>query len=436
MADYFGTDGIRGKANASLSHEISFKCGNALTRLKEKPRVALCRDTRVSGDMIAAALSSGVMCGGGNVVDCGILPTAALSYITRLYGAEFGVVISASHNPYEYNGIKIFGADGCKLTEEQEENIEELFKQPKYVTGMDIGRLTRDDTAVGKYEDYLAGTVTGGLDGLKIVLDCACGAAYRAAPEVFRRLGCELTGYYTDIVNGVINDGCGSLFPEKLSEAVKRAGADAGFAFDGDADRVLACDRFGRLVDGDSILYILACDMLKAGRLKGAAVVGTSHTNMGIQNKLKEKGILLRRANIGDKYVREMMTEKDFTLGGEQSGHIIIGDLSRTGDGILTALQIAALLKRSGKALHELNDAPLYPQVNLNLTVRDKMLVINNEGVQTALEESRAKLGARGRVMVRASGTEPKIRVMAECEDASLAASVAETLRAAVLSVQ
>lgn len=435
MAVFFGTDGIRGIANSSLSHDIAFKCGNALTMLKDKPVVVMCKDTRVSGDMIISAMSAGIMCGGGKVINCGILPTAGLAYITREYSADYGVVISASHNPFEYNGIKIFSSQGYKLTEDREEEIEELFNKINLKSGKEIGTCENDLRAREIYSSYLAGTVRGGLNGLKIVLDCACGAAYSIAPEVFSKFGCTLIARHTDIEKGTINENCGSMHPEALQREVTECGADMGFAFDGDSDRVIACDEKGKLVDGDCLIYMLSKQMKSDGRLSGDSVVGTSHTNMGIQKSLAESGIRLFRADIGDKYVREMMTVKNCSLGGEQSGHVIIGDLSTTGDGILTALQVAQLIKTSGKSFSELNDAKLYPQVNINVNVKDKLLVLNSEHLQEAIENSKKTLLDSGRVMVRASGTEPKIRIMAESESIERAQDVANYLKTVIKAI-
>lgn len=434
MAVYFGTDGIRGVANSSLTHELAFKCGNALTMIKNNPTVIICKDTRISGDVIQYSMATGIMCGGGSVICCGILPTAGLAYITKNSNADFGVVISASHNPFEYNGIKIFSAKGTKLSEKQEEEIEELFNKINLKTGREIGVLQTDTTAQEKYSQFLINSVKTSLKGLKVVLDCACGASYKIAPEVFEKLGCTVIKSHYDIVSGTINDNCGSLFPHTLANEVIESGADIGFAFDGDSDRVIACDEKGNIVDGDSLIYVLAKSMQEEGRLKGVTV-GTSHTNMGIEKALNACGIKLLRAEIGDKYVRELMDINGCTLGGEQSGHIIIGDIHTTGDGILSALQICAVLKSSGKKLSELNDCKLYPQVNININVKDKFIIINSEYIQNLVEKGREQLGKRGRIMLRASGTEPKIRIMAECEDITEAKSIADKLTEAVKEI-
>lgn len=435
MTAYFGTDGIRGIANGTLTHEIAFKCGNALTMIKKHPKIVICKDTRVSGDLIIASVTSGVLAGGGNVINCGVLPTAGLSYICKKYNAHYGIVVSASHNPYEYNGIKIFDSDGCKLSEEQEEEIEGFFSKLNLKTGNKIGTNKNDEKAQRIYEDYLFKTLKGDLSGVKVVLDCAYGAAYEVAPSVFDRLKSDVDCFNCDITKGVINDGCGSLYPDTIRGELLLKGADIGFAFDGDSDRVIACDEKGNLIDGDMLIYMLAVNMQSAGRLKGNVVVGTSHTNLGIQKALEAKGIKLLRADIGDKYVRELMKTSGAVLGGEQSGHIIIGDLSDTGDGILSAIQVCGVVKESGKRLSELCDAKLYPQVNINIKVKDKLFVLNSELLQSTLDECRKILGKKGRVMVRASGTEPKIRVMTECEDNQTAKETAEMLQKVILEL-
>lgn len=432
MAVYFGTDGIRGIANDSLSHELAFRCGNALTMLKEKPSVVVCKDTRISGDMILYSLGAGIMCGGGKVINCGILPTAGLAYITRLYGADYGVVISASHNPFEYNGIKVFSSRGVKLCDEAEEQLEGLFEKANLKKGMDIGTAVIDGEAYGRYKDYLASCCRHSIKGLKVVLDCARGAAYKVAPDVFRALGCEVFCFNCDIESGSINDGCGSLYPEVLTEKVRECGADVGFAFDGDSDRVIACDEKGNLVDGDSLIYIFARHMRRQGRLGKDMVVGTKHTNMGIEIALSKLGIKLLRADIGDKYVRELMDKEGCLLGGEQSGHIIIGDITTTGDGILSAIEACNAMASSGKKLSELNDAPLYPQINLNIVVEDKQKVMNDIRLQNIVKECGQALSGKGRLLVRPSGTEPKIRIMVECESLSQARDMANRIADAV----
>lgn len=435
MATYFGTDGIRGVVNVSLTSELAFKCGNALTQLKKNPKVVICKDTRISGDIILYSMATGIMSGGGNVINCGVLPTAGLAYLTGLYKADYGVVISASHNPYEYNGIKIFSSKGYKLSEDEEEKIEELFSGMNIKSGKNIGTLTYDLNAQKVYSDFLLATCKTDLKGLKIVLDCAYGAAYKVAPQVFKQLNCQVIEKHTDLNEGTINDNCGSLYPEGLCKEVLKNKADAGFAFDGDSDRVIACDENGNIVDGDSIIYVLANQMKKEGRLVKNTAVGTSHTNMGVEKSLNACGIKLLRADIGDKYVRELMEVKGCKLGGEQSGHIIIGDLSTTGDGILTALQVCSVLSGSGMKLSQLNGAEKYPQVNININIKDKFMVMNNEYLQNVIEKCKQTLQKNGRVLVRASGTEPKIRIMTECENIKTAEMIANKILLAIKKI-
>lgn len=430
MSEFFGTDGIRGIANKSLDFELAFKCGNALTVSKENPKIVLCKDTRKSGDMLTAAVTAGILAGGGTAINCGILPTAALSYVVKHYNADYGIVISASHNTYEYNGLKIFGHDGCKLLEREEEEIEGYFSRSNLKTGMDIGTSIVDINAKGLYTKHLLLAVdNGGFNNISIALDCANGAARSIAPEVFSRAGANLCSVNSQDENGIINDNCGSLFPQVIQQQVLQGKCSAGFAFDGDADRVIACDEKGNIVDGDMIIYVLATYFKQLGQLTDNIVVGTSHTNLGIEIALEEKGITLLRSDIGDKYVRELMDQSGAVLGGEQSGHIIIKQHSDTGDGILTAVHLCNVLKNTGKDFSQLCDAKLYPQVNINVMVKDKLFIINNEQVQNALSKCREKLGNNGRVMVRASGTEPKIRIMSECRDEQLAQEIALYLK-------
>lgn len=427
MRRFFGTDGIRGVANQDLTSDIAYKCGNALTTLTKYPTVVIGRDTRQSGDMLALSLASGVIAGGGNVLDIGIMPTAAIAYLTKYFGASYGVVISASHNPPEYNGIKVFGSDGYKLLEDQEEAIEECFNEGNFVKHPNLGKYKKIEYGADIYVDYLRKTCPEGLSGLSIVLDCSNGAAYEVAPQVFKELGADVRVYNCENTGIRINVGCGSLHPETLAQKVVEKGADIGFAFDGDSDRLLAIDELGNKIDGDQLIYLLACNMKANGRLKGDMAVGTHHTNMGIQKAFEGKGIKLLRSDIGDKYVMELMLKKDAVIGGEQSGHIILSEYATTGDGILSAIQVARLLKQ-GKKLSQALDVKLFPQVNINVTVKDKIRVMNNEELAELIDECRDELKDIGRVLVRASGTEPRIRVMVECEDKALAEILANKI--------
>ena len=427
MRRFFGTDGIRGVANQDLTSDIAYKCGNALTTLTKYPTVVVGRDTRQSGDMLALSLASGVIAGGGNVLDLGILPTAAIAYLTKYFGASYGVVISASHNPPEYNGIKVFGSDGYKLLEDDEEAIEECFNEGNYVKHPNLGRYKKIEYGADIYVDYLRKTCPEGLNGLSVVLDCSNGAAYEVAPQVFKELGADVKVYNCENTGVHINIDCGSLHPDNLAKKVVEKSADVGFAFDGDSDRLLAIDELGNKIDGDQLIYLLSTVMKEEGRLKSDLVVGTHHTNMGIQKAFESKGIKLLRADIGDKYVMELMLKKGAIVGGEQSGHIILSEYATTGDGILSAIQVARLLN-GGKKLSEQLDCKLYPQVNINVTVKDKIRVMNNEDLVEFIDTCRDKIKDKGRILVRASGTEPRIRVMVECEDIAVAQTMAEEI--------
>ncbi len=414
MGLFFGTDGLRGITNEDLSFDLAYKCGNALSSVKKNPAVIIGRDTRVSGDYFTLAVAGGVMSGGGSVIDLGVIPTAGVAYLVRELGADFGVVISASHNPKEYNGIKIFGSDGYKLSDKEEERLERCFIHSRVNDFPDIGRFRSEPNYIKKYENFLAGSSNVGLEGLTIVLDGANGAACRVAPAVFRRLGASVVASNCSDDGLKINDNCGALYPETLVRRMQRYKADIGFAFDGDADRLMVVNKDGRIIDGDMVIYMLAKYFKEKGRLKDNTVVGTSHTNMAIEHALAREGIDFIRTDIGDKYVLAKLVERDLTLGGEQSGHIIIKDLHTTGDGILSAIAIANMLIDKKASISELFDIELYPQTNINVMVDDKLKVINSQLLSEKIAELQGRLGGHGRIMVRASGTEPKIRIMVE----------------------
>lgn len=429
MGLYFGTDGIRGVANGELTPDVAFKCGNALARAGAK-KIIVGRDTRQSGDMLTLALAAGATSGGCDVDDVGVLPTPGIAFLTEALDARFGVVISASHNPPEFNGIKIFSDLGIKLSDTEEGVIESYMSTSTLAESGNIGRYCQR-RATEIYRAFLADSVKGSLSGLKFVLDCSNGATSKTAPKVFSALGAEIIPLSCRTDGKSINQNCGSLHPENAAQKVLDCHADAGFCFDGDGDRLIAVDEKGRIVDGDEILYALA--VLFKGRklLKNDVAVGTSHTNMGVEKALAKEGISLLRADIGDKYVNALMSQKGASLGGEQSGHIIIRHLLSTGDGVLTALQLAAELKN--KKMSELCSASLYPQTNIDIVVKDKMLVINH----TDLWNRVAKLsdGFDGRILVRASGTEPKIRIMTECSDAEKGRKAASELAELVKNI-
>ncbi len=429
MGLFFGTDGLRGIVNEDLSFDIAYKCGNALSTLKESPTVLIGADTRISGEYLTLAVASGVMAGGGNVVDLGLVPTAGVAYLTRALGADYGVVISASHNPKEYNGIKIFDSQGYKLGDKEEERVERCFIHEKVNGFPHIGRFKKEPNLVKKYEKFLLSSSENSLKGLTVVLDGANGAASRIAPSVFRKLGAKVVASNCSEDGLKINERCGALYPETLVGRVKRYKADLGFAFDGDADRLMVVDDKGNVIDGDMIIYMLAKYFKKYGRLSGDIVVGTSHTNMAIEVALKEHGVGFIRTDIGDKYVLAKLVEKNLSLGGEQSGHIILKDLHTTGDGILSAIAVANMLLAEKATISDLLDVKLYPQVNLNIPVDDKLKIMNSQVLAMEVARLQNTLGGKGRVMVRASGTEPKIRVMVESENKDLNLACAEELK-------
>lgn len=416
MGMFFGTDGIRGVVNDGLTFDLAYKCGNAIGATKENPIIVVGGDTRQTRSFLASAIAGGAMAAGANVIDIGVCPTAGIAYITKNIKADFGVVISASHNPAEYNGIKIFDGNGIKLNEAKEESLEQRFINQVNKNWNDLGKYTQDFDLVQAYEDYLVECCQTDLSGLKIVLDCSNGASYKVAPNVFKRLGATIIEEYCD-KDGEINYQCGSLYPQNICDLVKQHNADIGFAFDGDSDRVIACDENGTIVDGDVIIYILGNYLKTQGKLAKNIVVGTRHTNMGIEKALKDKGIRLIRTDIGDKYVIAKIEEDGLSLGGEKSGHIIFRELSTTGDGILTALKVAELVKSVNKSLSEISKVQLYPQINVDCVVKDKVRIINSEQLQREITAQEKFLGENSRIMVRVSGTEPKIRIMCESKN-------------------
>ena len=420
MGVFFGTDGLRGKVNEDLTFDIAYKVGNGLTILKEKPTILVGCDTRVSNTYLTLGLAGGAISGGANVIDVGVMPTAGVAYLTRKIKADYGVVISASHNSGEYNGIKIFDKNGYKLGDKEENRIERCFIRNKINDNDNIGKYQQDYNLGKLYKKFLIGASENSLKGKTIVLDCAYGASHRIAPEVFKKLGANVIASNCVYNGKKINENCGALYPENLIKKVFRYKADFGFAFDGDADRIIAVDENGGIIDGDKIIYALSKNFKKNGNLKSNCVVGTSHTNIAIEENLKKEGINLIRTDIGDKYVLAKMLEMDLSLGGEQSGHVIISDLSTTGDGILTAILIANMLVSKDLKMSKAFDIKLYPQENKSVFVRDKFRVMNNEELNKEVAKQNQELGTSGRLLIRASGTEPKIRVMVESNDSTM----------------
>lgn len=426
MGKYFGTDGVRGVANKELTAELAYsigRCGGyVLTGDKEKPTVVIGMDTRISGAMLESALVAGLLSIGAHVIRLGIVSTPAVAYITRLLKADAGVMISASHNPVEDNGIKFFGGDGFKLSDETELKIEELMdadtdELPRPV-GKDLGEVVVDNESKYKYLEYLKTTISNRFDGLKVVLDCANGAAYELAPKLFRELGAEVIAIGAK-PNGLnINDECGSTHPERLKEEVVRQGADLGLAFDGDADRLIAIDHTGEEVDGDYILCICGEAMNQTGKLKEGTIVSTVMSNIGFYKACDTLKLKTAKTAVGDRYVMEEMRRGGYNLGGEQSGHVIFLDYNTTGDGILTGIQLVDTIVSSGKRLNELKRSMRkYPQVLVNVRVGDKSKYEGNAQIEAAIKEVEQILGDNGRVLVRPSGTESLIRVMAEGPD-------------------
>lgn len=426
MGKYFGTDGVRGVANRELTAELAYsigRCGGyVLTGDKEKPTVVIGMDTRVSGAMLESSLVAGLLSIGAHVIRLGVVSTPAVAYITRLLKADAGVMISASHNPVEDNGIKFFGGDGFKLTDETELKIEELMdaeidELPRPI-GKDLGEVIVNEEAKYKYLEYLKTTITNRFDGLKVVLDCANGAAYELAPKLFRELGAEVIAIGAE-PNGLnINEQCGSTHPEHLKEEVIRHNADLGLAFDGDADRLIAIDHTGEEVDGDFILCICGEAMNRAGKLKEGTVVSTVMSNIGFYKACDTLKLKTAKTAVGDRYVMEEMRRGGYNLGGEQSGHVIFLDYNTTGDGILTGIQLVDTIVSSGKRLSDLKcSMRKYPQVLVNVRVGDKSKYEGNTQIEAAIAEVEQLLGDNGRVLVRPSGTESLIRVMAEGPD-------------------
>ena len=425
MARLFGTDGVRGIANKELTPELAFRLGWAATTYfgrhsKCQPTILIGRDTRLSGPMLEAALAAGICAAGGKAVLLGVVPTPAVAYLTHSCKAQAGAVISASHNPYPDNGIKFFAGTGFKLPDEVEDQLEELVlscdeKGGKRPTGAQVGTIEPGHELLDRYLDYLAGTIKGDLQGLRVVLDCANGAAFEAAPRILERLGAEVTVLYNQPDGININEGCGSTHLDALQREVLRQKAHVGIANDGDADRCLVVDEKGNIVDGDQIMVICALALLRQGKLKEHTLVATVMSNLGLHQAIRKEGGTVVVTPVGDRYVLEAMRASGFSLGGEQSGHIIFRQFSTTGDGILTALQLLANLKESGKAMSELAGVMTrFPQVLVNVRVGTKEGWQDNEAICEAIEKAEAVLGEEGRILVRASGTEKLIRVMAE----------------------
>lgn len=437
---YFGTDGIRGRVGESpitpeFMLRLGWAAGQAFKRDGQRNSVLIGKDTRLSGYMFESALEAGLAAAGVDVKLLGPMPTPAIAYLTRTFRASAGIVISASHNPHHDNGIKFFSAAGTKLDDALETEIERWLDQPLEVCASgELGKASRVDDAPGRYVEFCKSTVPNefSLDGMKIVLDCAHGATYHVAPKVFRELGANVSviGGEPDGLN--INLNVGSTELGALKQAVVSRGADLGIAFDGDGDRVLMVDRDGTEVDGDELLYVIACQRFAEGRLKGG-VVGTLMTNLGVELALREQGIEFERAKVGDRYVMERLIANDWVLGGEGSGHMVIRDCTSTGDGIVSALQVLLAVGKSGKPLAELRRTmSKLPQTMVNVRVAERFDPHSREDIVSAVRKAESELGEAGRVLLRASGTEPLIRVMTEGQDAQAIARIANELAVVV----
>ena len=429
MGRLFGTDGVRGIANKELTPELAFNLGKAgayvLKAKNDRPVVVIGKDTRISGDMLENALAAGILAVGGNVIKAGVIPTPAVAYLARYFDADAGIVISASHNTFEYNGIKFFNGEGYKLDDLLEEKIEDIIISSvdvnSHITGDLIGRcLEASENAEDLYMRHLLETVDFRLEGKKIALDCANGASYRIARKVYEALGAEVTvmGDKPDGIN--INDGCGSTHPEKLAELVKRTGADIGMAFDGDADRLIVVDEKGRVLDGDRVIAICARMLKEQGRLKENRVTVTVMSNIGFHKAMEESGIEVDVTGVGDRYVLESMLETGCVIGGEQSGHIIFKEHTTTGDGILSSLQFMGAVTCSGRKPSEMADEiEIFPQVLVNAGINNdyKKTYMKDPEIADEIRRIEEKMAGNGRVLIRPSGTEPLVRVMIEGDD-------------------
>ena len=428
MGRMFGTDGVRGVANTELTAELAYNLGRAgayvLTEAAHKPKILVAKDTRISGDMLEAALVAGILSVGAEAVILGVIPTPAVAHLTREYGADAGVMISASHNPVEYNGIKFFNSKGYKLSDDLEDEIQRVietnFEGVPSPTGVDLGREVVEVSALDDYIEFAKNTTSTSLKGMKIALDCANGASYEASVKAFRDLGADVYVINDNPDGTNINEKCGSTHPEELMDYVVKKGCDLGFAFDGDADRCLAVDEKGNLINGDFILALCAKHLKDIGRLKDDTLVVTVMSNLGLNIACEKLGIKTLKTKVGDRYVLEEMRNGGYVLGGEQSGHIIFLECNSTGDGLVTALQVASIVKRNNKTLSELcSIMKELPQVLVNAKVPNEMkdIYLKDKEIIEEIERMEKLMDGKGRVLIRPSGTEPLVRVMLEGED-------------------
>lgn len=444
MGKLFGTDGIRGIANAELTAELAFKTGQCgayvLTKsIERRPVILIGKDTRKSGDMLEAALSAGLCSVGARVVSLGVIPTPAVAFLTRYYKADAGVVISASHNPCEYNGIKFFNSEGYKLKDEIENEIEEYIEGRKQIGSLpthgDVGYVRSGKNALNDYVNFAISTTDIRLNGLKIAIDCANGASYKTAFKALNRLGADVEAIHNTPDGVNINRRCGSTHMESLRQYVVSIGADVGIAFDGDADRMLAVDENGEIIDGDQIMAICAKDMMSRGKLKDNTLVATVMSNLGLFIAGEKLGISIPKTKVGDRYVLEEMLDKGYVLGGEQSGHIIFLDYNTTGDGLVSAIQFLSVLKKTGKKASELAKiVTVLPQVLCNARVKNeyKQTYAKIPEIAEMINELEKEFNGSGRVLIRPSGTEPLVRVMLEGTDKTYISKRAEELAALI----
>ncbi|MEU7784200.1 phosphoglucosamine mutase [Amycolatopsis sp. NPDC049159] len=443
MARLFGTDGVRGLANAELTPELALALAASAARVlaahdrSHRPVAVVGRDPRASGEMLEAAVVAGLTSAGADVRLVGILPTPAVAYLVGALEADLGVMISASHNPMPDNGIKLFAAGGHKLPDGIEDEIEAGLADGKVrPTGTGVGRVTTVDDALDRYATHLLGATPGSLAGLKVVVDCANGASAAAAPEVYRRAGAEVVALHADPDGVNINDHCGSNHPEKLRKAVVAHGADLGIAHDGDADRCVAVDSAGELIDGDQIMAVLALALAEAGELTKDTLVATVMSNLGLHLAMKANGVNVVTTAVGDRYVLEELRASGFALGGEQSGHVVLPAHATTGDGLLTALRLMSRMAETGKSLADLAAVMnRLPQVLVNVPVADKAAVADSSEVRDAVGAVEAELGEEGRVLLRPSGTEQLVRVMVEAPAQATAQAAADRLAGVVSAV-
>ena len=438
MGKYFGTDGVRGIANEGLTPELAFKLGRfggytLLEKGEEHPRVLVGRDTRISGEMLESALVAGLLSIGAEVMRLGVISTPGVAYLTKEMEANAGVMISASHNPVEDNGIKFFGPDGFKLTDEQENEIEALLDSDEDTlprpTGVSVGTISDYFEGGQKYLSYLKSTIDTDFEGLKIGLDGAHGSTYHLGPYLFGDLEADTATVGSNPDGTNINAEVGSTHPEKLQALVKEEECDFGLAFDGDGDRIIAVDENGEIVDGDKIMFILAQSLKEKGQLKDNTVVSTVMSNLGFYKAIEANGMKSDKTKVGDRYVVAEMRQGGYSLGGEQSGHIVMMDYNTTGDGLLTGIHLAAIIKESGKKLSELAaQVETFPQELVNVRVNDKHNVTNNEAVKEIMNDVEDRIAGNGRILVRASGTEPLVRVMVEAETEELAAQYSKEI--------